>query len=108
VEAVIDAQPGVTESAVIGLAHADLGEAVTAVVVSKPGADVAEGSIFAALAMDLARFKQPKRILFVSELPRNAMGKVQKALLRERYADLYAPSTIRRGPALNDAPNAST
>jgi malonyl-CoA/methylmalonyl-CoA synthetase len=108
VEAAIDAQPGVKESAVIGLAHADLGEAVTAVVVGESGSDLAEGPIIAALGLALARFKQPKRVVFVSNLPRNAMGKVQKALLRERYADLYAPPTIRHGPALNDAPNAST
>ena len=108
VEVAIDALPGVAESAVIGLGHADLGEAVTAVVVAAAGADLAEGPILAALAGGLARFKQPKRIVLVSELPRNAMGKVQKALLRERYADLYVQSTIRPGPTLNDAANAST
>jgi malonyl-CoA/methylmalonyl-CoA synthetase len=94
VEAAIDALPGVMESAVIGLPHADLGEAVTAMVVSEPGSNRVEGPMLAALARDLARFKQPRRIVFVDNLPRNAMGKVQKALLRERYEDLYAPSTI--------------
>ena len=90
VEVEIDALPGVVESAVIGLPHADLGEAVTAIVT--PASRTARSErrpILAALAGDLARFKQPRRILFVDDLPRNAMGKVQKAVLRERYARLY-------------------
>ena len=87
VEAAIDAVPGVVESAVIGLPHPDLGEAVTAVVVGAPA--LTETAILAALARDLARFKHPKRVLFVGDLPRNPMGKVQKALLRELYAGLY-------------------
>lgn len=90
VELAIDAIPGVRESAVIGLAHPDFGEGVTAVVVQEPGARLSEAAIRQALEPRLARFKQPKRVLFVDELPRNAMGKVQKALLRERHADLYA------------------
>jgi malonyl-CoA/methylmalonyl-CoA synthetase len=90
VEDEIDAVAGVTESAVIGVPHADFGEGVTAVVVLKPGAATDEAAIFAALAGRLARFKQPKRVLFVDALPRNAMGKVQKSALRERYADLYS------------------
>jgi malonyl-CoA/methylmalonyl-CoA synthetase len=89
VELVIDALPGVQESAVIGLPHPDLGEGVTAVVVPAPGASPTEEEILAGLRDTLARFKQPKRILLVGELPRNTMGKVQKNVLRERYDALY-------------------
>jgi malonyl-CoA/methylmalonyl-CoA synthetase len=88
VENEIDAIAGVVESAVIGLAHADFGEAVTAVVVGR--ADVPdEGTILRTLEGRLARYKCPKRVLFVEELPRNTMGKVQKNLLRETHAGLY-------------------
>jgi malonyl-CoA/methylmalonyl-CoA synthetase len=89
VEGEIDALDGVVESAVIGLPHADFGEAVTAVAIAAPGADVDEAAVIAALRPRLAAFKLPKRVLFEAELPRNAMGKVQKALLRERLAGLY-------------------
>ncbi|HVY35453.1 MAG TPA: malonyl-CoA synthase [Caulobacteraceae bacterium] len=89
VEAEIDALAGVLETAVIGLPHPDLGEGVTAVVVLKPGAAVDEDAVRAALADRLAKYKQPKRVLFVEDLPRNAMGKVQKAVLRQTYARLY-------------------
>ena len=90
VETVIDSLPGVVESAVIGLPHADFGEAVTAVVATGGKPAPGEAEILERLSADLARFKQPKRVLFVDDLPRNAMGKVQKALLRERYAKLYS------------------
>ncbi|MET0741957.1 MAG: malonyl-CoA synthase [Microvirga sp.] len=90
VEEEIDAIAGVVESAVIGVPHHDFGEGVTAVVVRESGAAIDEAAILAALDGRLARFKQPKRILFVDALPRNTMGKVQKNLLRERFADLYA------------------
>ena len=89
VEAEIDALPGVVESAVIGLPHADLGEAVTAVVAVSPGAELTETAILDALDVRLARFKQPKRVLFTDDLPRNAMGKVQKAWLRDEFKALY-------------------
>ena len=90
VEAVIDARPDVAESAVIGLPHPDFGEGVTAVVVPRdPAAPPAEPDLLAGLASHLARYKQPKRVLLVDALPRNAMGKVQKAALRETYAGLY-------------------
>lgn len=85
VEALIDAIPGIVESAVIGLPHPDLGEAVTAVVVPEAGAVVDESAILAALAGQLARFKQPRAVVQVDALPRNAMGKVQKAALREQF-----------------------
>jgi malonyl-CoA/methylmalonyl-CoA synthetase len=80
----------VSESAVVGVPHADFGEGVTAAVVRAPGASVDERAILDALSVRLAKFKQPKRIVFVDTLPRNAMGKVQKALLRERFGDLYS------------------
>jgi len=90
VEGVIDALPGVVESAVIGLPHADLGEAVTAVVAIGTATEPTPEAILGPLIDVLARFKQPRRVVFVADLPRNAMGKVQKAALREQYADLYA------------------
>lgn len=89
VEAEIDALPGVVESAVIGLPHADFGEAVTAVIATGGEAGLTEETVLAALSDRLAKFKQPKRVLFVDDLPRNAMGKVQKALLRQTHAGLY-------------------
>ena len=89
VEAEIDALAGVVESAVVALPHPDLGEAVTAVVATAPGSILTEAQVLSALSDRLARFKQPRRVLFVEDLPRNAMGKVQKAKLREQYASLY-------------------
>ncbi len=89
VEAELDAIEGVVESAVIGVPHPDFGEGVTAVVVLRPGADLTEAAILAALAGRLAKFKAPKRVFVVEALPRNAMGKVQKAALREAYKDIY-------------------
>jgi malonyl-CoA/methylmalonyl-CoA synthetase len=91
VEAELDALPGVLESAVIGLPHPDLGEAVTALVVRAPGATLTESDAVAALRQSLARYKVPRRVLFVDELPRNTMGKVQKAALRQTHAALYTP-----------------
>jgi malonyl-CoA/methylmalonyl-CoA synthetase len=90
VETEIDALPGVVESAVIGLPHADFGEAVTAVVAVGANPAPSEREVLDALAPRLARFKQPKRVLFVADLPRNTMGKVQKARLRDEHRDLYA------------------
>jgi len=89
VETEIDAIAGVFESAVIGVAHEDFGEGVTAVIVAAPGAAIDEETVVGALKGRLAKYKQPKRVVFVDELPRNAMGKVQKSILRDRYADLY-------------------
>ncbi len=88
VEDVLDAMPGVGESAVIGVPHPDFGEGVVAVVVAR-GPLPSEAEIIAGLSSSLARFKVPKRIFEVSELPRNAMGKVQKAELRRRYAACF-------------------
>ena len=89
VETEIDELPGVLESAVVGVPHADFGEGVTAVVVPKKDASLDEKQIIGALEQRLAKFKLPKRVIFVSELPRNTMGKVQKAELRKTYGDLY-------------------
>ncbi len=91
VERLIDELPGVVESAVIGVPHPDFGEGVVAVVVPETD-EVSEEAITAGLDGQLARFKQPKRVVNVAELPRNAMGKVQKNELRERFADLFAPA----------------
>jgi len=90
IESEIDAMPGVIESAVIGVPHADFGEGVTAVVVSEKGARVDESSVLKALEGRLAKFKMPKRVMLVEELPRNAMGKVQKNILRDTYSKLYS------------------
>jgi len=88
VETAIDALPGVVESAVVAAPHPDFGEAVVAFVVG----DADEAAVLAGLADRLARFKQPKRVLAVESLPRNAMGKVQKAELRERVKGLFTPA----------------
>jgi malonyl-CoA/methylmalonyl-CoA synthetase len=89
VETEIDALPGVAESAVIGVPHPDFGEGVTAIVVRKHGAEIDEREISRALDGRLAKFKLPKRVLFADNLPRNAMGKVQKNVLRSTYQDIY-------------------
>jgi malonyl-CoA/methylmalonyl-CoA synthetase len=86
IELILDEMPGVTESAVIGLPHPDFGEAVCAVVIGQGDED----AMIAACRERLAAFKTPKRILFVADLPRNAMGKVQKNLLRQEHAGLFA------------------
>src|SRR5690606_7343401 len=83
VEAELDLLAGVVESAVIGVPHPDLGEGVVAVIVREKDSVVTEDSVLGALAGKLARFKQPKAIVFVDELPRNTMGKVQKNVLRD-------------------------
>jgi malonyl-CoA/methylmalonyl-CoA synthetase len=93
IETELDALPGVAESAVIGLPHPDFGEGVTAVIVPAAGQPAPdEPVVIASLRERLAGYKCPKRVLVVPELPRNAMGKVQKNLLRDRYAELYAKS----------------
>ncbi len=89
VEEAIEAIPGVAECAVIGVPHPDFGEGVVAVAIPRPGAALEESSIIGALAESLAGYKRPKRVFVVDALPRNAMGKVQKSLLRERYSDCF-------------------
>lgn len=88
IELVIDESPNVLESAVIGVTHPDFGEAVVAVVVAKENCQD-EAGIRALCADALAAYKRPKSIVFLDELPRNTMGKVQKAKLREDYAGLF-------------------
>ena len=89
VEAAIDALDGVAESAVIGLPHPDFGEGVAAVVVAQAGARLDEAAILSAIGPALARYKQPKRVFLADALPRNAMGEVQKAVLRARHATAF-------------------
>ena len=85
VELVIDTLPGVVESAVVGVSHPDFGEAVTAVVVCARRSSLDEAAVIAHVKSQIAAYKVPKRVHFVDELPRNAMGKVQKNLLRDRF-----------------------
>ena len=88
-EAAINDLPGVAESALVGVPHADFGEVGVAVVVAKPGAALDADGIVATLKSQMANFKIPKRCFVVPELPRNTMGKVQKNLLRDQYKDLF-------------------
>jgi malonyl-CoA/methylmalonyl-CoA synthetase len=85
IELVLDELAGVVESAVIGCPHPDFGEAVVAVVAGQGD----EAAMIAAARTQLAVFKCPKRVFFVADLPRNAMGKVLKAELRRSYADVF-------------------
>ena len=89
IELVIDDLPGVVESAVIGVPHKDFGEAVVAVIVAQDGVEISAKDVSNMIKDNLARFKQPKRIEFVQALPRNAMGKVQKNVLREAYDGVF-------------------
>ncbi|MFM7704187.1 MAG: malonate--CoA ligase [Rubrivivax sp.] len=90
VEGVINELPGVAESAVVGVPHPDFGEGVVAVVVPRPGSALEPAAITAALKGRIANFKVPKQVFVVAELPRNAMGKVQKNLLRDQHRGLFA------------------
>ena len=89
IEGFVNDMPGVAESAVIGVPHADFGEAVVAVVVAKPGVSLNADALVASLKSKIANFKVPKRLFIEGELPRNAMGKVQKNLLREQHRALF-------------------
>ncbi len=104
IETEIDALPGVIESAVIGVPHPDLGEGVTAVVVAAGNATLSEQGILAGLGERLAKFKLPKRVLFADDLPRNTMGKVQKNVLRETHAGLYAQAKALSGQVGTGSP----
>jgi len=90
IEGVLNDMPGIAESAVVGVPHADFGEAVVAVVVPRAGVALDTAALTQALKAKIANFKVPKAIFVVEELPRNAMAKVQKNLLRERHATLFA------------------
>jgi malonyl-CoA/methylmalonyl-CoA synthetase len=85
IELVLDDQPGVLESAVIGVPHPDFGESVVGVLVAKPGQAPDLEAIDKSVRVALARFKHPKRLIIVDALPRNTMGKVQKNILRAQY-----------------------
>jgi malonyl-CoA/methylmalonyl-CoA synthetase len=89
IESYIDEMPDVVESAVIGLPHPDFGEAVAAVVVAQDPTRLDGAQIALRLKGQIANYKVPKRVWVVAELPRNAMGKVQKNLLRDRYAEAF-------------------
>jgi malonyl-CoA/methylmalonyl-CoA synthetase len=89
IEGLINEMPGVAESAVVGVPHPDFGEAVVAVVAARPGAAIDGEAMIAALKNRIAHFKVPKRVFVADELPRNAMGKVQKALLRDEHRALF-------------------
>ncbi|MCL4132495.1 UNVERIFIED_CONTAM: hypothetical protein GTU68_017577 [Idotea baltica] len=89
IELVLDDQPGVLESAVIGVPHPDFGETVVGVLVAQPGATPDTDAIAAAVGQSLARFKHPRKLVMLPELPRNTMGKVQKNLLREQFGRLF-------------------
>ncbi len=80
---------GISEVAVVGLPHPRWIEAVTAVVVAKPGADLSEAQVIAHCASQLAHFKTPKAVVFVDSLPKNPSGKLLKRDLRQRFAAHY-------------------
>jgi malonyl-CoA/methylmalonyl-CoA synthetase len=106
VEAEVNALPGVAESAVIGVPHPDFGEGVVAVVKPKGVGHPSDEEIIRHVKERLANYKVPKRVFFHDELPRNAMGKVQKNLLRDRYQDIFAAGPPRDGRS--QAPRSST
>jgi malonyl-CoA/methylmalonyl-CoA synthetase len=89
VESYLNELPGIAESAVVGVPHPDFGEAVVAVIVAESGASPDPAAIIAELKVRIANFKVPKRVFVRRELPRNVMGKVQKALLREEHKGLF-------------------
>ena len=85
--------PGVAESAVFGVPHPDFGEGVVAAVVPQPGAHLTEASLIDQAKQRIANFKVPKRVFVLAELPRNAMGKVQKNLLQKEHAALFGATS---------------
>jgi len=89
IEEAIDALDGVNETAVIGVPHADLGEGLVAVIRPDSDADIDPEAMIATLKSQLAGFKVPRKIFTVHELPRNSMGKVQKNVLRDRFAKIF-------------------
>ncbi|MFI7493325.1 AMP-binding protein [Kocuria sp. M4R2S49] len=98
IEELIDEHPSVRESAVVGVPHPDLGEAPIAVVVPHDDASVDPEEILGSIRPHLARFKQPRAVRFSDELPRNVMGKVQKAQLRHEHAGLFQQQQTPAGP----------
>jgi len=92
IELLLDDQPGVLESAVVGVPHPDFGETVLGVLVADGKTPIDHVSIEASLGQSLARFKQPRKLVTIDALPRNTMGKVQKNVLRDTYKDLFEPA----------------
>ena len=90
IELLLDEQPGIQESAVFGVAHADFGEGVVAAIVETRRGSLTDGEVIQSVRSELAGFKVPKAVVFLDELPRNTMGKVQKKKLRDTYADLLS------------------
>ena len=90
IELVLDDQPGVLESAVIGVPHPDFGETVLGVVVAEPAQSPDLEAMMETVRQALARFKHPRQLILLDELPRNTMGKVQKNVLRDLYNDMFA------------------
>jgi long-chain acyl-CoA synthetase len=88
-KAVYAAEPDVAEAVVVGLPHARWSEAITAVVVPKPGVEVREEDLLAKLRSHLDPYKVPKSVIVVDELPKTSTGKIQKNVLRDRFADFY-------------------
>jgi len=92
IETVLDAQEGVLESAVIGVPHPDFGETVLALLVPAKGVTPDLDAIQSHISKKLARFKLPKKLILLPQLPRNTMGKVQKNALRDQFGDLFTKS----------------
>ena len=92
IEVFLDAQPGVKESAVVGVPHPDFGESVVAVLVPEAGATLDLAAIETAARAELAGFKRPRQVEIMADLPRNTMGKVQKNDLRARFASVFQPN----------------
>lgn len=90
IELVLDDQPGVLESAVVGVPHPDFGETVLGLIVPEKGATPDTDAMMEAVHHSLARFKHPRKLVILAELPRNTMGKVQKNILREQFQDMFA------------------
>ncbi|SLN72377.1 Long-chain-fatty-acid--CoA ligase [Falsiruegeria litorea R37] len=89
IELVLDDQPGVTESAVVGVPHPDFGETVVGIIVAEPGQSPDLDAMMGAVRESLARFKHPRKLILMDELPRNTMGKVQKNILRDQYKNMF-------------------
>ncbi len=90
IEQILDAIPEILESAVIGAPHPDFGEGVIALIVAEPDSNPAGSAVMEEIRPRLAAFKRPKKVFVVAELPRNAMGKVQKNLLRQQYENTFS------------------
>ena len=88
----LDDQPGVLESAVIGVPHPDFGETVLGIIIPEAGATPDLDQMMEAVKTSLARFKHPRKLILMDELPRNTMGKVQKNILRDEFKDMFTPA----------------